>query len=210
MPLSRLFIDNDIFILLAGAGLLEEAVAALGFTFADTYRLEALPFVVKSNKKQPKLPTEVVDLVLQQCTQISVLSERPSDDLLQMLAAAPTIDAGEAVLYALLAEQPSAFLTSGDKRAMRAIAQAPSLTAIRTAVAGRVISLETLLLRLVKAHPVAMVGAALTPVLPLNTVVRVAFSPNNLVQPAECVQALTRYQQALIEEVGANFLWQDD
>jgi hypothetical protein len=30
------------------------------------------------------------------------------------------------------------------------------------------------------------------------------------VQPAECVQALTRYQQALIEEVGANFLWQDD
>ena len=79
---------------------------------------------------------------------------------------------------------------------------------IRTAVAGRVISLEALLLRLVKARSVASVGAALTPVAPLNTMLRVAFSPNNIVQPTECIAALNSYQQALAKEVGADFLWQ--
>ncbi|MCE7984950.1 MAG: hypothetical protein DYG89_27570 [Caldilinea sp. CFX5] len=210
MPLSRLFIDNDIFILVAGAGLLEEAVTALGFTFADVYRLEALPFVVSSGKRQSRFPVEVVESVLQQCQQVNVLRERPSDALLQMFVATPAVDAGEAVLYALVAEQPSAFLTSGDKRAMRAIAQEPTLSAIRTAVAGRVICLEALLLKLIKARSVATVGAALTPVLPLNTMLRAVFTSNSIAQPTECIQALTSYQQMLRKEVGANFLWQDD
>lgn len=207
MPLPRLLIDNDIFILLAGADLLEEAVTALGFTLADSYRLAALPFVVSG--KKPPLPVEVVEQVRQQCEQVNVLNERPSNELLQMLVATPSVDAGEAVLYALLAEQPSALLTSGDKRAMRTIAQTPAVATIRTAIAGRVISLEALFLRLVKKHSVAMVGAGLPPVLPLNTMLRIAFSPNNISQPAECIRALNSYQQALANEVGADFLWQD-
>lgn len=118
------------------------------------------------------------------------------------------IDAGEAVLYALLAENPSYFLTSSDKRAMRTIAQQPPLAPIYTAVAGRVICLETLLLALVKQQGVTTIDRALTPVQPLNTVLRIAFSAQCLAQPDECLQALTHYQQTLISEVDASFLWQ--
>ena len=127
MTIPRLLIDNDIFILLAGAGLLEQAVITLGFTIADTYRLEALPFVVKRSKQPPHLPPDLVARVVQECHQVPVLAESPNPDLLQLLVTTPMIDAGEAVLYALLAEHPSYFLTSGDKRAMRTIAQQPPL-----------------------------------------------------------------------------------
>ena len=36
---KRLLLDNDILLLLSGAGLLEDAIASLGFSLAETRRL---------------------------------------------------------------------------------------------------------------------------------------------------------------------------
>ena len=207
MLLPRLLIDNDIFILLAGANLLEQAVGTIGFALEETCRLEALSYIVRKHKKPSPLPPEIVERVIHACKTVPVLSEAPDLELVQSLTNTPTVDAGEALLYALLAEHPGYLLTSGDKRAMNAIAQIQALGLIRAAVAGRVICLETLLLKVLEQHDIADVARALAPVLPQNVTLRSIFTPNNIRKPALCLEGLSAYQQALIAQVGAGFLW---
>lgn len=202
----RLLIDNDIFILLAGSNLLIPAISILGFELTDVWRLEPLPHIVRK-KKSPVLSPKVADQVIQFCNEVPVVSDEPSAIFLEQLAAGADIDAGEAVLYALLAAQPSYLLASNDKRAMRSIATLDSLQTIRSLVAGRIVCLESLLIKLVKLYKVETIGKELEPVLPIDTFLRVAFSQNCIANPDECLNALHSYQERLVREVGKSFLW---
>jgi len=206
MSAPRLLIDNDILLLLAGANLLERAVAVLGFNLSDTGQLGTLQYMIQRSKRLHFSDERKADIT-QGCQRVPALQATPNVDLLQQLIDVVDIDDGEAILYALLAETPFYLLTTNDKRAMRAIATATPFQAVRKSVSGRIICLETVLLRLVEQDGVAAVAQALVPVTPDNTLLRVCFSPGNLANPQECTHALHRYLQALTDQVGADFFW---
>lgn len=206
MSVPRLLLDNDILLLLAGAQLLERAVAALGFNLADTGQLGTLEYIVRRSKRL-RFSDERKAAIIQGCQRVPALQATPSADLLQQLIDVVDIDDGEAILYALLSETPFYLLTTNDKRAMRAIATALPLQAVRKNVSGRIVCLETMLLRLVEQDGVAAVAQALAPVTPDNTLLRVCFSPGNVANPHECTYALHHYLQTLTDQVGADFLW---
>jgi hypothetical protein len=207
MSIARLLIDNDILMLMAGANLLERTVSVLGFDLVDSARLETLPYILQRSRKLRHLPVDVKEKIAQGCKRVPTLHDAPNSDLLQQLTDVADIDAGEAVLYALLAQHPLCLLTSGDKRAMRAVATAAPLHGVRRSVAGRVVCLETVLLELVKQDGVSTIAQALSSARSQNTLLRVAFSPGCIANPAECMNALSRYYQKLVDDVGEDFLW---
>lgn len=73
---------------------------------------------------------------------MSPISE-PNVDLLEALSASSQIDAGEALLLALTADDPNAYFLTGDKRALKAVSQLD----IASSFAGRVIIVEQILWR---------------------------------------------------------------
>lgn len=207
MLAPRLLIDNDILLLLAGAQLLEPAVTVLGFSLADTYQLGTLAHILRGSKHFRHLPDGLKTDVIQGCQPVPVLQTTPNTDVLQQLSDVVDIDDGEALLYGLLAEKPYYLLTTNDKRAMRAVATKPALQTIHRTVTGRIICLETVLLRLIEQNGVTAVAQALAPVTPENTLLRVYFSSGNLANPLECKHVLHHYLEALTDQVGADFLW---
>lgn len=209
MPeLPQLLIDNDIFIILAGANLLTPAVSLLGFELTSIRHLKALPYMIRGRKRRNEFSATVIERVVQACKDTPVLTENPSISFEQELTDVVNIDAGEAVLYALLAEHPFYLLTSNDKRAMRTLVTEKSLQHIQASIAGRVVCLETLMLKMVEHYGVEEIGTKLAPVLSNNQVLRIAFSPGCIAKPEECFWALHRHENKLKREVGKDFLWE--
>jgi hypothetical protein len=207
MQNARLLIDNDAFILLAGANLLELAVEQLGFELADAYRLPALPYICRSKRQLRELPL-VVDRVIAMCEHVPPIVEEPDTAFVQQLIDTPEIDPGEVILYALLVQRPSYLLSSNDKRAMRRIATSKPLQQVRDSVAGRVICMETVFTKLIDAHGVTAIGTAVIPVISIDKALRAIFTPNNILRPGECRAGLDSYYHALVREIGLDFLWQ--
>lgn len=163
--------------------------------------------MLRTSKHFRHLPDRLKADVSQGCRPVPVLQTAPNSDVLQQLSDVVDIDDGEALLYGLLAEEPYYLLTTNDKRAMRAVATKPALQTIRRTVTGRIICLETVLLRLIERDGVVSVAQALTPVVPENTLLRVYFSSGNIANPLECKHALHHYLEALAAQVGTDFLW---
>jgi len=205
MPvLAELLIDNDIFIVLAGAKLLSPAISILGFEIGNAKRLDTLPYVMRKNMIHT---VDVIERVIKACKYVSVIDTYPDATVHQQLSEEAKIDVGEALLYALLAENGSFLLTSNDKNAMRSLTLSTSLHHIKAAIAGRVICLETILLMLIEKYGVERIGEALAPVISTNVILRVAFSPGCIAMPDECRNALSAYHQYIIRDVGGDFLW---
>jgi hypothetical protein len=106
MAERRLLIDSDAFVLLSGADLLDRGLALLGFDRNSACRLSALPYMIRRGKRFLQLcQPSTRDRALAACSVVPEITDRPSDGLLQTLIAFPGIDDGEALMYALLAEQ---------------------------------------------------------------------------------------------------------
>jgi hypothetical protein len=207
MPDGALVIDNDAFILLSAAGLLQAAITSLGFD-GKAVRLAALPFVIGRNKKlQKQYSGDALIRAKLACDEVPELSSAPGPDVLQTLAAVPDIDDGEAVLYGLLYENPGHLLLSGDKRAMIAVATTPELGDIRAKIAGRVVCVEKIINLLLTAHGHEHVVNAVLPIRDSNSTLRVIFSDGNCNDQAACSSAVSAYIVALEIKVGAGFLY---
>lgn len=94
------------------------------------------------------------------------------------------IDAGRAQLFAA-ADEHGWLLRSGDKRAIVAVSKRPPQS---SALAGRVITLEAVLLELCALHGVPFVSAALRPMAP-DGLVKICFSADNA-DPEDGLQSL--------------------
>lgn len=210
MRKGQLLVDSDAFLLFAGAGLLERAVGLAGFPPDATYRLAALPHMISGSRSlERKYPLETRQRALLACSRFPALGDRPSDEMFQLLLDIPQVDSGEALLYALLAERPSCYLLSGDKRAMVQVASSPNAAPVRTAVAGRVIPIEVLLKSLIQSDGVQMTASRFRDLLTSHETLQVVFSAGNLAEANQCRAALDSYMADLRLEVGPGFLMED-
>jgi len=118
---------------------------------------------------------------------------------LDKLAGIPDIDPGEAQLFALAA-QGQLIAASGDKRALRAIKDIPE---VRDALAGRLVVLEAMLIRLCDEHGVSAIQARIDPIGTVDTVIQVCFSSGS----ADPVSGLLSYYDSLTRELAPLELW---
>lgn len=194
----RILIDTDIFCKLGVAGLLDEALALLGGSRAECGRLAALPYMLQRGRLVKLYGPD-------QCATLASLAEgmetapAADSDWMEPLVRLPTIDAGEAQLLALVA-QNGLILLSGDKRALRAVRDASD---VLHALHGRVVTLEAVLLALCGTLGVDAVRDAVTPLMATDQTVRVCFSATN----SDPVAALLSYIGAMKREVDPLVLW---
>lgn len=199
-----LLIDNDAFVLLAGSGHLQAVLATLGLTLADCRYNAPFPFVFRK-KIKPNLKESAIKRIERAIAQVKPLELQPTPGLQQQLLAESAIDVGEAVLFGVLAEHPATLLTTNDKRALRALSHSPQLAAIRRAVSGRIIAVESIIRHLVETRTVEVVANGFTEVSVADTRLSVIFSANNIANPSQCREAIESYLKYAIDECGDDF-----
>ncbi|MBX3732241.1 MAG: hypothetical protein KF791_06565 [Verrucomicrobiae bacterium] len=209
MSQRRLLIDNDAFILLAGAGYLQTGVEVLGFAFEDARRLDSLEFMLRKQAKcLLKYFAEVRNRALEQCSRVPGLNERPAVTVLAQFAEVPNMDDGEALLYGLAAELPLHYLASNDKQAMVAVATDPRLTAIRAAVAGKVICVEAVTRLLIAADGAGAVAERFGGLNCSDKRLASILSPATTGRPEDCLTAADSNLESLRRQLGTDFLFQ--
>jgi hypothetical protein len=139
----QLLIDTDAFCKLAAADLLNETLALLGVGREQCATLPALPYMLARGGLRKKYGEHEADRLRQIASGFSS-APTASSPWLDMLAAETSIDPGEAQLFALAAEHGIRIL-SGDKRALEALANVPS---IHSRLSNRVVTLEAVLMGL--------------------------------------------------------------
>lgn len=193
-----LLVDSDAFCKLGIAGLLGDVPGLFGLGFADCRRLPALPYMLRRGRLPKLYGAKTCDALLGAVETIPAVPP-PSDAWLERLAHVPAIDPGEALLFAAAAESGHLVLT-GDKRALRAVKDAPGFA---DALLGRVVVLEAALLGLCDRHGAEVIRGRVAPLLGSDTMIAVCFSPANPDPPA----ALLSYFHAFATDVAPMALW---
>lgn len=203
-----LFIDSDAFVLLSGAGLLEMAVAELGFDMLDARRLHPLPFMLAKPRGTLKTyPPAVRQAAIEACGIVPAVTDQPSEQSAAWATDARNVDPGEVVLVALLLEQPKSLLVTGDKRALLEIGTNPALAAVAASLRGRVVCVEALLRAMVSRHGSAKIGTAFEPVRSINGTLKVCFSAACIADEAQCLVAIGQYLDEIDGATGGMLLW---
>ncbi len=204
-----LLVDNDAFVLLAGAGLFHEAIDALGFAYAEARRLPALVHMLRKRARAfQKYPPEVLSRALEECDQVRELVEVPSSETQGLFAPGiQEVDAGEALLLGVAAEHSLFYLASNDKRAMRAVATDARLKRLRSMVAGRVICMEAVTRKLIQAEGLEAVAQRFGGVTASDKRLAAILSPASTGRPQDCLAAAESFLSGLRRELGDDFLF---
>jgi hypothetical protein len=195
--LMQLLLDTDLFCKLGIVGLFDAAVDALGVSESDCRRLAALPHMLRRGRLPRRYGQAQCEALANRAEAIAAIPD-VAIDWLDTLTNVPDVDPGEAQLLSVAAET-GAWLLTGDKRALRTVAQVPGFP---EALTGRIITFEAVLLVLCRALGDGSVRRALSP-LEEDQVVRICFSPSN----AAPRDALHSYQNSLQTEVHPLILW---
>ena len=140
MSVVRLLVDNDVLLKAAHWDLLSLVPRTVEGTWGDTAVLPQFPPRVK--RADPKLFKQPdVAARLYECVRQCAPFPEPEPTVLSALQSVPAIDAGEQLLLGALAATPGALLLTGDKRALRALAQ-PEVATQVSSCHGRVVCLD--------------------------------------------------------------------
>ena len=206
-----LLIDTDLFVLLAGAGLLPQLSQCLDIPPENIRRLPSLQSQIKSKRFIDKIPVGELERLQQAINDIPAWTASPADTaVLDRLAAVPDIDPGEALLFATLYEQPVYLLASGDKRSMIALGNAPGLDDVRTSLEKRILSLETALILLIRKIGAIAVGSALQPLGKKNTTIDILFGHKTEFDDIEAIRQIRSYLKSLVAQIGPPLLYPID
>ena len=138
---------------------------------------------------------------------ITPLTERPVDlASIDALALISGIDLGEAELFALLAEHDGHYLTTGDSRALVALAVREEVAELRQRVAGRLICLESVLKLLVDRNGAKATAQAFR-ALKTHRTIGVLLSDPQARSDDVCLKGIDSYLNDLVQRTGSDFLY---
>jgi hypothetical protein len=193
-----LLIDTDAFCKLGLADLLTQSVRILGVELADCARLPALPYMLQRGRLFKRLGEGPCGRLLPIAQAIRTVPE-PSNKWLEKLTPIDAIDPGEARLFAAGADFGFMVL-SDDKRALRELKNVPGMP---EALSGRVVVLEGILHALCISLGASEVQRRVSPIVSLDTMLSVCFSPLNS-NPVACLHS---YYRNLAAELAPLVLW---
>ena len=192
-PPGLLLLDSDVFVLLAGAGLLPSLIVGTGYDLETTRRLDPLPYMLRGGSMVGRYPQGVRQKALAWCAEIPAVEEAPDPELIDQLTTIQDVDPGEAFLFALVAEMDHALLVTGDKRACRAIQRSVDLRELKARLAGKVLCLEAVLQLLLEQLGYAELVDALNPVREYNQTLRILLSQGALTPETSFRDGLESY-----------------
>jgi hypothetical protein len=203
MPASTtLLIDSDIFVQLAGADALEEAVAALGLSWGQCRRMDALPGMLKGGRFGCSEAAR--NRALMACLLVAPIEERSdAREVKKLLLGA--IDPGELLALAQLSEDPNALFLSGDLRWMRAVNK-PRYQSVRDKIAGRVLCLETLLVILLESYGAAWVVRHFGADTQYKTL-KIIFPLGAETPERDAIEGINSYNEDRKREIGMDFFY---
>lgn len=156
-------IDNDILFKGACYGLLFDLISAIPSSAGDVGVLGAAKYVVSSKLRKVRLAQSVGEAAkrLEKVLRTAQVLEPTTDEqryAAELEAAAQranlSFDTGESQLCAIVITRAMSRLVTGDKRAIKALEWLLAARGETTKLAGKVLCLEQLLLRLIKGqHP---------------------------------------------------------
>lgn len=203
-----LLIDTDMLVLLAGSGTLGDVLQSLGFEPQQSRRLAAATRQFQHGRVfKDNYRATVLQAALRTAHAITPLTERPANPaVFDALALISGIDLGEAELFALLAEHDGYFLTTGDNRALVALATRKEVSELRQRVAGRLICLESVLKLLVDRNGAKATAQAFR-ALRTHRTIGVLLSDTQASSDGVCRQGIDSYLNDLIRKTGRDFLY---
>ncbi len=193
-----LYLDSDIFILCAGVCLLPDLIGAAGFELPQARRLRPLPHMLLKGRIPKKYSAATIEKASAWCSKVKAIDRSPSPALVDQLIM-PGIDAGEAFLFALVAESDS-IVATGDKRACLAL-QASDCEA-KAQLRHKVICLETALWLLLERVEYPRLAQSLTPAREHNRTLRVLLSQGEETGEGSFRDGLESYSRDLEERAG--------
>lgn len=190
------FVDNDIIHKLSAFDMLSEAWGVLDKKEHDVRILPTARYKFYVAKNQPKGIKKYGEVVFDRiknfvlnAAEIDRTNSEDEDALQNILG----IDPGEVVLFSAAARDPSSILVTGDKVAIRALVNAERCSSLVDRLRGRVVSLEHLMLRLIRAHGFAYVQEHVVPSMQCDNATRAAFGSGMLAKEDDVVTALSAY-----------------
>jgi hypothetical protein len=211
MSSPLLFIDTDLFVLMAGAGLLGHLAECLNIPPANIRRLPSLEYQIKSKKFIDKIPADELARLQAAITNVAPWTDSPADTaLLERLQTISDIDDGEALLFATLHEHQVYLLASGDKRSMIALGKAPELNDVRESLRGRIISLESALTLLIRKLGASVIGPLLRPFRERHQTVSILFGYKTEFDDEESLRQIRSYLDDLKKSIGSDLLYYPD
>ncbi|MCH7701179.1 MAG: hypothetical protein IID37_05790 [Planctomycetes bacterium] len=203
-----LLIDTDMLVLLGGSGTLGDVLQSLDFVPEQCRRLAAaIQQFQRGRVFKDTYPATVLQAASRTAHTIALLTEGPTNpDVLDALARVSDIDVGEAELFALLAEHDGYYLTTGDKRALVALATQKELADLRQHVAGRLICLESVLKLLVDRNGAKATAQAFRE-LRTHRTIGVLLSDPQARSDDVCRQGIDSYLDDLIRKTGGDLLY---
>lgn len=157
---KKVIVDNDLFVILAGAGLFEDWLAACKISFADVHILPPLQKMLckrkgKLSRNHCRETLDAAQLIAERLTPLPVAD----NDALAVFNGIPGIDIGEQQIFAHLATRDFIFAGTNDKRSIRALAAKSDLSAM---VGNKIICLEQAICALIDHKGWAAVNAAVS------------------------------------------------
>jgi hypothetical protein len=205
-------LDNDVLLKIAIYDLWEPSFEVLGITPRDVRILPAARFVFRLNKpgKTDALYGEGVGKRLQAIVAAAGKVEAPPNlTHLAILSAVQGIDAGEALLFAAAAAEPTALVLTGDKASLTALMGAASCAEIVKLLARRVMCWDQLLLRLLNHLNFDPLRDRLLPSLDRDGLVKLLFASRLLAQEKEVRAGLGSYILDIREQSGVLLMEED-
>lgn len=185
--------DTDIVLKLAACQLLGKLPELLGVPPQDVRVLGAVRFQLRKQKRvEERYTREGVERALDFLGDVRELSEAAGDEY-EALLRVEGIDPGEALLFAHTERFEDFRLLSGDKRSLRALADAPGLDATKTRLAGRVFCFEQMMLQFIDALGFEAVRRRVVPVRGCDGVLDMAFARGAQTEQGRAVRYLEGY-----------------
>ena len=187
------FLDNDAILKLTACNLLAEAMLCLGVERADIYVLESAQHVFRSNQRLRRNYSEqTCDLAIEFVLGCQVITPPTDLNELEMLNQIVNIDRGEALLISATANVDVFWLTTGDKRCINAVASS-GLEEIERRLAGRVVCLEQVILKLIDREGFELVRDRVIPGRDCDKVLKSAFGSGRYAEQKNVVETLESY-----------------
>jgi len=187
---GALLVDTDILIALASSGTLESVASKFGFAVNQLRRLDAaVPQIRRGKRFRDVYGEAVLCRILPVVESLEVIDAPNNLELLDQLNR--HMDSGEALLLAAAIENGCPYVLTGDKNAVRALAESRINACIR-ALQGRIVILEAVLWMLVAENQPAEVREWFRDLTDHKTL-RVVLSEHVTVDHATCQGAIRSY-----------------
>jgi hypothetical protein len=190
------YFDNDAIQKLAEVDLLDDARSVLGALASEVFVLSTAGF--KFYRKNPKKGYAKYGASIYKKIHHFIAAAQttpvPNGKDYEALSSVAGIDAGEAILYAAVANSEADLLLTGDKVSVRSLADSESCTRVRQRLARRILCVEQVVDRVIEAQGFEYLRGKLSKSGPISDgALRLCFSKGAASMESEARAGLTSF-----------------